>query len=141
MPNFRAQHVVIVRRPEPGTWTIRTAGSGIAGVAVQARSRIGISQPEFAPGQSTTFAVIPSAGVENTLRLRLSGRASDLRASLVSGQFISLAELPLSQSEIAGTYLSHVTPGAEAFRLVVTGKDENGLGFQRMSAALVTPMR
>jgi hypothetical protein len=141
LPNFRAQRMLIVRRPEPGTWTIRAAGSGISGVVVQARSPIGMSQPEFAPAQSTTFTVIPSAGVEHTLRVRVSGHVSDLRASLVSGQFISLAELPLSQSETDGIYLSHVTPGAEAFRVVVTGKDENGVAFQRMSAALVTPRR
>jgi hypothetical protein len=133
--------MVIVRRPEPGAWTIRVAGSGISGVVVQARSGIAISQPEFAPAPSTTFAAIPSAGVQNTLRMRLSGRAFDLRASVVSGQFTLLAELPLAPGETEGTYVSRFTPGAEAFRLVVTGKDANGVPFQRMSAPLITPVR
>jgi hypothetical protein len=141
LPNFRAQHMVIVRRPEPGVWTVRAAGSGISGVVVQARSEIGISQPEFAPVPNTTFATIPSAGVQNTLRIRLSGRAFDLRASVVSGQFIPLGELALAPVEAEGTYESRFVPGAEAFRLVVTGKDANGVAFQRMSAPLVTPMR
>ena len=141
LPNFRAQHMVVVRRPEPGAWTIRVSGSGISGVVVQARSGIGMSEPEFTPAPNAAFAAIPSAGVQNTLRMRLSGRASDLRASVVSGQFIVLAELPLAPSEIEGTYVSQFTPGAEAFRLVVTGKDANGVAFQRMSAPLVTPTR
>ena len=141
LPNFRAQHMVIVKRPEPGMWTLRVAGSGISGVVVQARSGIGMSQPEFAPGSQATFAHTPAAAVENTVRIRVSGRASDLRASIVSGQFRLLAELPLTAGETDGTYLSRFTPGTEAFRLVVTGNDAAGLSFQRMSAPLVTPMR
>jgi len=141
LPNFRAQHMVIVRRPEAGAWTIRVAGSGISGLVVQARSGIGISQPEFAPAANTAFAAIPSAGVETTLRIRLSGRAFDLHASVVSGQLTLLDELPLAPSETEGTYLSQFTPRAEAFRLVVTGMDANGVAFQRMSAPLITPIR
>jgi hypothetical protein len=141
LPNFRAQHMVIVRRPEPGAWTIRVAGSGISAVVAQARSGIGISEPEFAPPPKTTFAAIPSAGLPNTVRIRLSGRASDLRASLVNGQFLLLAELPLAPSESDGTYVSQFTPGTEGVRFLITGLDANGVPFQRMSAPLVTPMR
>lgn len=141
LPNFRAQHMVIVRRPEPGIWSLRVSGSGIAGVVVQSRSGIGISRPEFAPAPGGTFAAIPSAGVENTLRIHVSGSASDLRASLVSGQFTSLADLPIAAGETEGTFVSRLTPGMEAFRVLVTGKDANGFAFQRMSAPLVTPMR
>jgi hypothetical protein len=141
LPNFRAQHMVIVRRPEPGAWTVRVAGSGISGVVVQARSGIGISQPEFARAANTTFAAIPSAGSQNTLRIRVNGRAFNPRASVVSGQFTLLAELPLAPGESEGTFVSQFTPGTEAFRLVVTGNDANGLAFQRMSPSLVTPTR
>ena len=141
LPNFRAQHMVIVRRPEPGAWTVRVSGSGISGVVVQARSGIGISEPEFAPARATTFAAIPSAGLQNSLRIRLSGRAFDLRASVVSGQFMLLAELPLALSETDGSYVSRFTPDAEAFRVVISGKDANGFAFQRMSAPLITPKR
>lgn len=141
LSNFRAQHMVIVKRPEPGTWTLRVAGTGISGVVVQARSGIGLSQPEFAPAPGTPFTAIPTTGVPNTLRIRLSGRASELSATVVSGQFSSIAELPLAPGDTDGTYVSRFTPGGEAFRLLVTGKDANGVAFQRMSAALVTPVR
>lgn len=140
-PNFRAQHMVIVRRPEPGIWSLRVSGSGISGVVVQSRSGIGMSRPEFAPTPGGPFAAIPSAGVENTLRIHVSGPASDLRASLVSGQFTSLADLPLAVGETEGTFTSRFAPGMEAFRVLVTGKDANGFAFQRMSAPLVTPSR
>jgi hypothetical protein len=141
LPNFRAQHMVIVRRPEPGMWTLRVAGSGISGVVAQARSGIGVSQPEFAPAAGTTFSAVPSAGVQNTLRVRMSGRASNLRASLVSGQFMLLVELPLATGETDDTYVSRFTPGTEAFRVLVTGNDAAGFAFQRISAPLVAPMR
>jgi hypothetical protein len=141
LPNFRAQHMVIVRRPDPGMWTMRVAGGGISGIVVQARSGIGISEPDFAPAPQTTFAAIPAAGVQNTVRIRVSGRVSNLRASLVSGQFTVFTELPLARGETDGTYLSRFTPGREAFRLLVTGNDAGGVPFQRMAAPLIAAPR
>ena len=49
LAGFRAQRMVIVKRPEPGVWMIRVSGSGVAGVVAQARSAIGLTQVEFAP--------------------------------------------------------------------------------------------
>src|SRR5262245_60894801 len=64
LSNFRAQRVVIVKRPQPGLWTVRVQGSGVSAVVVQAKSAIGIAQIERAPG---------------TLRIRMSGPAANLR--------------------------------------------------------------
>jgi hypothetical protein len=139
LSNFLAEHMVIVRQPEPGMWTVRLAGSGIAGVVVQAKSAIGIGRVEFAPAPGTTFAAVPSARGENTIRIRISGRASDVHASLVSGAFLQLAELALTTSETEGTYVSRFTPGAEGFRVVISGEDADGFAFQRVSAPLLTP--
>src|SRR5690349_5082124 len=44
LSNFRAERMLIVRRPEPGTWMLRVSGTGISGIVVQARSAIGITQ-------------------------------------------------------------------------------------------------
>jgi hypothetical protein len=96
---------------------------------------------EFAPEPGATFSAIPLAGVENTVRLHVSGDAPDIRASLVSGNFQQLADLPLAAGEATGTYLSRFTPDAAPFRVLVTGKDTDGFFFQRMSAPLVTPAR
>jgi len=141
LSNFRAQHMVIVRKPEAGTWTLRVLGSGVSGIVVQARSARGMGQVEFAPEPGATFSAIPLAGVENTVRLHVSGDATDIRASLVSGNFQQLADLPLAAGETTGTYLSRFTPDAAPFRVLVTGKDTDGFFFQRMSAPLVTPAR
>src|SRR5436190_730356 len=78
LPSFRAQHVVIVKRPQAGTWTLRVAGSGIAAVVVQAQSAIGISQPQFASAPGAPSSAVPVAGVENIATLRISGRVSDV---------------------------------------------------------------
>ena len=139
LSNFRAMRVVIVERPEPGTWTIRLSGSGISGVVVQARSTIGIADVQFAAAPSGTFKPIPSPGAENAIRIRMRGNASDVTASLVSGVLVPIAPLPLEQSETDGSYTSRFTPAAEGFRVLVAGKDSEGGAFQRMDPRLITP--
>lgn len=141
LSNFRAERMVIIRRPEPGTWTLRVSGTGISGIVVQARSAIGITQLDFASGASTPFAAVPKAGTENLIRIRMAGNPSDVRASLVNGTLQRLAELPLAAGETEGTLVSRFTPGAGGFRVLVTGKDAEGNVFQRVSAPLLTPAR
>ena len=137
--NFRAERMVIVTRPERGVWTLRVSGSGIGGIVVQARSAIGIGRAEFAPPQSITFGAIPSAGVENVVRVRVSGDVTDVQASMVNGGLKRIALLPREAGDTAELYVSRFTPGAEGFRLLLVGKDSEGLPFQRMSAPLITP--
>jgi hypothetical protein len=139
--NFRAQRMVVVNRPESGVWTVRVAGTGVSGVVVQARSAIGIGRVEFARAGDTTFRAIPWAGVENDVRIRVSGQVSELRASVVSGGLQQVADLPLAEGESAGTYLSRFTPGADGVRVLITGRDADGSPFQRMDAPLHTAMR
>jgi hypothetical protein len=141
LAGFRAERMVIVKRPEPGVWLMRVSGSGVAGVVVQARSAIGIAQVEFAPARSAAFTALPAANVENVVRIRLTGHASEVRASLVSGEFRRMAELPLEVSQTDGSYVFRFTPGAEGFRILIVGKDRDGMTFQRITAPLVTAQR
>ena len=141
LSNFRAERMLIVRRPEPGLWTIRAAGSGIAGVTVQGQSALGIAQVEFAAIGSTAFTPVPLAGVENAVRIGMSGRATQVEASLVNGAFRRIASLPLTAGETETSYVSRFTPGAEGFRVLVEGKDADGVPFQRVHAPLFTPTR
>ena len=138
LSNFRAERMVIVTRPERGVWTLRVSGSGIGGIVVQARSAIGIGRVEFTSAQSTGFAATPSAGVENAVRVRMSGDVTDVQASIVNGALKRIATLPREAGETAEWYVSHFTPGVEGFRLLIVGKDTEGLAFQRMSAPLMT---
>lgn len=131
--------MVIVVRPQPGVWTIRVAGSGVAGVTVQARSALALAQVEFAQQGSQTFRVIPWAGMQNTIRLGVGGQPADVRASIMGGGFERLAQLALEPGERNGEYFSRFTPDADGFRVLVAGKDANGFAFQRMQAPLLKP--
>lgn len=141
LSNFRAVRMVIVKRPQPGMWTLRLSGSGVSGVVVQARSTIGIAEVQFASVRSTNFTAVPTAGVENVVKIRVHGRAREIRASIVSGVFLPVAPLPLERDETDGSYLSRLTPGSEGFRVLIVGKDYDGAAFQRMYAPLIAPMR
>jgi hypothetical protein len=141
LSNFRAERMVIVRRPEPGVWTMRVAGSGVAGVTVQGRSALGIAQVQFAAIGNTAFTPVPLAGVENAVRIGISGHATQVEASLVNGAFRRIAPLALTAGETEGSYVSRFTSGAEGFRVLVEGKDADGVPFQRVHAPLFTPTR
>ncbi len=138
LSNFHAERMVIVARPEPGIWTVSVSGSGVAGVVVQARAAIGISDIQFAQAQSANFTAIPSAGTENVVRIRLGGHLTDVQASLVTGALAPIAKLPLEANEADGSYLSHFTPGHDGFRILVVGKEGDGNPVQRMYAPLIT---
>ena len=141
LSNFRAERMVIVKRPESGMWTLRLSGSGVSGVVVQARSPIGIADVQFASARSTNFTAFPRAGVENVVKIRMRGRALEIRASIVSGVLLPVAPLPLERDETDESYLSRFTPGSEGVRVLVVGRDYDGVAFQRMYAPLITPMR
>ena len=141
LSNFRAERMVIVRRPEPGIWTIRAAGSGVAGVMVQGRSALGIAQVHFAAIGSTAFTPVPLAGVENAVSIGISGHPTQVEASLVNGAFRRIAPLPLTAGETESSYVSRFTPAVEGFRVLIEGKDADGVLFQRMYAPLFTPIR
>jgi hypothetical protein len=138
--NFRAQRMVIVAKPEPGTWSLRVSGNGVSGIVVQGRSEIGLSVQFARPG-STTFTAIPAMGGENVVRIQIGGNVTEIHASLVAADLRKIQDLRLEAGEAAGSYLSRFTPGAEDFRVLVTGKDANGVPFQRMQASLLTPSR
>jgi hypothetical protein len=138
LSNFRAERMVIVKQPSPGVWTISVSGTGLAGVSVQARSALGIRSVEFARAPATEFTRLPIAGMENTVRIVISGHADRVAAMMVSGAFKTLAPLTLVQGATEGTYLGRFTPGAEGFRVLITGQDAAGGSFQRVYAPLFT---
>jgi hypothetical protein len=78
---------------------------------------------------------------ENALKIALSGHATQVDASLVNGAFRRIAPLPLTAGETADSYVSRFTPGAEGFRVLIEGKDADGVPFQRVHAPLFTPTR
>ncbi len=136
--NFRAERMTIVQRPEAGTWTIRAGGGGIAGVVVQASTDIALSRVEFTPAPATEFRRTPVDGVENVVRIHVNGKVRDVQATVVDGAFKTIARLPLTAAEEDGTFLARFFPPSRGFRIAVTGRDVQGLPFQRVDAPLIS---
>ena len=136
--NFRAERMVVVNHPEPGMWKVRAGGSGIAAVMVQARADVALAAVEFAAAESGSYRRTPLAAVENAVRLRIRGDVRDVQAIIVNGAFKTLARLPLTASDEAGTFMGRFSPGADPFRVAVAGTDPQGVPFQRVDASLFT---
>ena len=141
LSSLTAIRMVIVRRPAPGMWTLRAAGNGIGGVVVQARSAVGVTQVEFGVTGSPEFRPVPVPGVENVVRITVSGHPRRLEASVVNAAFRTIAPLPLASGDADGTYVSRFTPGDEGFRIAISGTDDGGAAIQRVYASLFTPVR
>jgi hypothetical protein len=71
----------------------------------------------------------------------MSGHLAHVRASVVGGDLLKFADLPLAAGDSDGSYVSRFTPGAADFRVLVSGQGPEGHAFQRMTGALLTPMR
>jgi hypothetical protein len=141
LSNFQAERMLIVQRPEAGVWTIRASGNGVAGVMVQAQSSLAIAELQFAAVGSTAFTRGPSAGVENVVKIDITGGATDVRASIVNAAFRRIAALTLTAGDAEGSYIARFMPGAQGFRVMVEGKTADGVPFQRVHAPLFTPAR
>ena len=126
---------------QPGLWTIRVSGSGVYEVMVQARRATGISRIQLASADSTGSRAVPTAGVEDVATLKISGTFTEIRSTLVTGEFRKLVDLPLERSDAEGSYVSRFTPDAESFRVIITGMDADGFAVQRMPAPLLEPRR
>lgn len=141
LSNFQAERMLIVQRPETGVWTLRVSGSGVTGVMVQARSPLGIADLQFAAVDSTAFRRVPLVGVENVMRIVISGSATEVRASIVDAAFRRIAPLALTAGDTEGSYLGRFTPGTQGFRVMIEGKTADGVPFQRVHAPLLTATR
>jgi len=135
---FVAERMVIVDRPEPGLWIVRAGGSGLAGVMVTARSSLRLADVAFAAAGSDDFTSTPRAGGENVVRIGLTGAAAQVEAAMVNAASKELARFAVAPDKADGVYVGRFTPGAEPFRVMITGQDAAGAAFQRVYARLLT---
>ena len=133
-----AERVVIVNRPAAGTWTIRAAGSGVAGVMVTARTAVSLANVEFAAVGSDRFRPVPVAGVDNIVRIAVAGRPARVEGAMVNAAAKEIAPLTFAPGDAPGVYVSRFTPGSEPFRVLIRGSDSGGGRFQRVHAPLLT---
>ncbi len=139
--DFRAQRMMIVKRPEPGVWTIRASGSGVAAIVVQARTELGITGVQFAAAGTSTFTPLPAASAENVIRIRLSGGPTDVRASLIDATSTQITALARTADDPEGFFGARFKPVPRAFRVMVAGTTADGAAFQRVHAPLFAPLR
>jgi hypothetical protein len=137
LSSFVAERMVTVSRPAAGVWTIRVAGSGLAGVMVKSRSAIGIGSVQFAPAGGTSFGPVPAAGVENVVKINVSGRPARVEAALVDAAAKDIAALTLAPGDGDGAHVARFTPGSDAFRVLIRGQDAGDAAFQRVHAPLL----
>jgi hypothetical protein len=78
------------------------------------------------------------AGVENSVVFVVSDRYTEVKATIVDRAFRVVAPLPLEPDDATGFRRARFTPGAQGFRVLIEGKDADGVPFQRVQAALIT---
>lgn len=127
---YRAGRIIVVPRPQPGTWTMRLEGKGFYSIAVQAKSTIALGRVRFEHG-------LPRGGAQ-TFSVSVLGEARNLEVKVIGPGGEPLGGLTLapasgSPTDLAGHLL--VDP-MRSFRVVVLGKDAADLPFQRVDPRL-----
>ena len=141
LSNFRAERMVIVKRPESGMWTLRLSGSGVSGCRCAGAQHDRDRRRSIRVGSKHELHGVSDSGRGECREDPHPRPRPGDPASIVSGVFLPLAPLPLEHDETDGSYLSRFTPGSEGVRVLIVGKDYDGVVFQRMYAPLITPMR
>ena len=134
---FDAGRIITVPHPDPGLWKVRVSGRRLFLAVVQAKASLSLGSPRFAPTGP------PRTGVAQVVRFRLGEDADDVHARLVTQGFKDLGAVPLriERGDGGDEFAGDIQPPAVPFRLVVTGRDAEGLPFQRVFAQLFDPRR
>ena len=147
--------IFLITTPQQGNWTLHVAGSGALSIDVRGKSsrdvlrqlpnlssfnfvtltgRIGHSGYFPIPGQ-------PVVGDTQTVVARLNGITSNVNFSLVTDSGDPLQPLTLNQGDplpLRMTFGDFSLP-VQPFRVLATGKDANGVAFQRTISVLFHP--
>jgi hypothetical protein len=134
--------IITVDAPASGTWQVRTAPTGRFWLSVHAKSSLSLTAAEFverdagpASDRLVRIEGEPIAGRPATLRVRVSSTVKSPTFQLVSLDARPLQAIDLQSTdnlEFSGT----ITLPAEAFRVIVSGRDESGVPAQRVWAGL-----
>lgn len=138
--------IVRIVPPTPGKWHVRVSGKGRFWLEASGVSDIFMVDAEFVhlagrPGHEGYFRISgqPVAGEPAMLRVELSGKTRKVSFHLISPEAAILQPVAMkidSAGSDEGEYLGELRLPATAFRLAVTGEDENGQPFERVFSPL-----
>jgi len=132
---LEAGRIITLPHPDPGLWKVRVSGSRLFLAVIQANGALSLGTLAFEPAGS------PRTGVTQVVRFRLGGGADDVHARLVTQGFKDLGAVPLriERTDLGDEFAGEIHPPTVPFRLVITGRDADGLPFQRVHAQLFDP--
>jgi hypothetical protein len=132
---YEAGRIVTVLQPDPGEWRVRISGTRLFLVTVQAKADLTMEAPRFVPEGPL------QAGVARVFRFSARTDAQDVQARLVTQGFQDMAAIPLRivRDETGEDFVGELVLPTRPFRLVVTGRNAEGLPFQRVHAPLFEP--
>jgi len=146
---FEAGRIVVLPRPEPGTWKVRASGRGLLFLVVQAKSAVSLGGVQLLAKRATQTGeeLVPvfqpgRAGTSQDVQLSVSGDAQNVTVRLVSAGFDDIGPVtraPESGEGSAGdpSWRGRFIVPRVSFRIVVSGTGPDGRPFVRVHAPLL----
>jgi len=144
---FKSGAILIVNKPEAGTWKVRIAGIGLFFVVAQAKSDIALNRVEFVEprgrqGHEGYFSVQRPLhmGETHILLVKVDAPPGETKFRLIDSAGETLEPVVMTpvddngdKREFSSTFaLKH-----SAFRVAVEGRDEAGYAYQRVLTRLI----
>lgn len=133
--------IVTIDSPEKGEWRIKLSGTGRFWLRVEVNSELYLLTAGFMylggrPGHEGYFRIPgqPLTGRPQLLRVTLSGKLQSSQFRFVSASGDTLQPFRMEGGDSSGDdheYMGTVTLPPQPFRVAVSGRDENGLAFER----------
>ena len=143
---FRSGLILILTKPEAGSWRVRIAGAGMFFAVAQAKSSISLDNAEFVapggrPGHEGLFPVKgPLYMGPQTLSVRLTAPPGETKFKLIDSEAKTLESLemePVSESGDGREFVHAFALKHPAFRVAVEGRDAGGYPYQRVLPRLM----
>jgi len=144
---FRSGQVLILNKPQAGTWRVRIAGIGLFFVVAQAKSAISLNHVGFVEvggrlGHEGMFPVKGPVhlGEQRTLSVNLKAPAGETVFRLIDSAGETLEPLEMGtvdEGEDERTFEGKLTLKYAAFRVAVEGRNTAGYPYQRVLPRLI----
>lgn len=144
---FRSGQILIVAKPEAGSWRVRITGIGMFFVVAQAKSGISLDGVEFVapggrPGHEGLFPIEGPIhlGERRMLSVRVKAPHGEPTFRLVSSAGETLEPLAMKTADENTDdreFLGTLTLKHAEFRVAVEGRDDAGYPYQRVLPQLI----